>query len=162
MQGEAPWMYITLYSFLFTFTFLNTSSPPPSISLPLFTWLFQYSGFLYSNSYCGLIMFYWTLQLKTTPQSWGILLPPSTTSVGLLLLHTSWFLFSFLLYQCSGLVSISFLNFSPQGSRFLCEVSPSKSGHLQSFTLVVNNYLVIPIMLYCQSVSLSICQSVIL
>ena len=108
MQGEAPWMYITLYSFLFTFTFLNTSSPPPSISLPLFTWLFQYSGVLYSNSYCGLIMFYWTLQLKTTPQSCGILL--LLLRLGFLLLHTSWFLLYFLLYQCNNLVSISFLN----------------------------------------------------
>ena len=119
MQGEAPWMYITLYSFLFTFTFLNTSSPPPSISLPLFTWLFHHSGVPYSNSYCGLKMFYWTFQFKTTPQSCGILL--LLLRLGFLL-HTSWFLFSFLLYQCSGLVSISFLNLDPQGSRFLCVV----------------------------------------
>ena len=134
MQGEAPWMYITLYSFLFTFTFLNTSSPPPSISLPLFTtWLFQYSGVLYSNSYCGLIMFYWTLQLKTTPQSCGNLL--LLLHLGFLLLHTSWFLLYFLLYQCNNLVSITYLNLLireavPACGSTLQGGSPSKSFNL--------------------------------
>ena len=119
-------MYITLSSFLFIFTYLNTSMSPPTFKSSLiYVVIPSLRGVPCSSSYCGLIMFYWTLQLKTTPQSWGILLPPSTTSVGLLLLHTSWFLFSFLLYQYSGLVSISFLNFIPQGSRFQRVVLPS-------------------------------------
>ena len=113
-----------------------------------------------SSSYCGLIMLYWAWQLKTILQSWGIhlLQLPLWASSSI---HPGYCSPSYS-NQCSGLVSISFLNLIPQGSRFLCVVPPSSPGHLHSFTLVVNNHLVIPIMLYCQSVSLSICQSVIL
>ena len=60
IQGEVPWMYSYLIFLSIYVYLLNTSIPPPSIQVfpYLLRGLFQYSGVLYSNSYCGLLMFY--------------------------------------------------------------------------------------------------------
>ena len=139
MQGEAPVNVLpsfSIYLYLLKYIHVPTiykSSLNSVVKSPL-------RGVPRSSSYNGLIMLYWAWQLKTILQSWGILPPSTTTSVGFLL-HTSWFLFSFTT-PTSAVVSwvfhslILFLRVRSNhwshigsGSRFLCVVPPSLPGH---------------------------------
>ena len=72
------------------------------------------------------------ITVKNHTSSCGIL--PPTTSLGLLLLHTSWLLLYFLLYQFNNLVSISFLNLLIREAVLVCG-STLQGGHLQKASI---------------------------
>ena len=128
-------MYLNLYLFLLVYI-TNTSNSPPKLNVFAY-YLKSKSGTprtLRSNFYNGL----YPITVKTM----GILsILFLLLRLGFLLLHTSWFLLSFLLYQWSNLVCISFLNL------FLREAGSSVWLHLirmvtfKHFNLVVKQLI---------------------